>query len=315
MKNCAICPHQNDCLNVGSCLDDLNAPWIAIRNHPQLMTPAQATECMAALERGLTRRRISGGGALGKPIVSGGKFEKHCATFPQWGARAKELAKAKSADSLKGSFRSTFTHCKYGHPFSGDNLYLAPGRKERKCLACLKRRGERERRVSEQQARRVVEALNEGKTISNITKSGTQFYILNHRALFLFRQKHPKFDQFVVSRSTANAKIHHAEATARRFRMLRAPNIAAHGEDIFAVIRSAVPANLLAQIRDDVIGAMALEIVEGKLRVADIRCRVHEYVTAQYRAFSKFGPLSLDARLYDDGATTLGDTISRGLWD
>jgi hypothetical protein len=25
------------------------------------------------------------------------------------------------------------------------------------------------------------------------------------------------------------------------------------------------------------------------------------YVTAQYRQFSKFGPLSLDARLYDDG--------------
>jgi hypothetical protein len=169
--------------------------------------------------------------------------------------------------------------------------------------------------MSEQQARLVVEALNEGKTIANITKSSSSSYILNHRALLLFRQKHPKFDRFVVRRSTANAKIHHGEATARRFQTLRAPAIAEHGADIFMLIRSAVPVYLPAQIRDDVIGAMALEIVEGKLRAADIRRRVREYVTAQYRAFSKFGPLSLDARLYDDGVTTLGDTITRGLWD
>jgi predicted lipase len=55
------------------------------------------------------------------------------------------------------------------------------------------------RTMSEQQARRVVEALNEGKTIANITKSGTPSYILNHTALCLFRQKHPKFDRLVVT--------------------------------------------------------------------------------------------------------------------
>jgi hypothetical protein len=60
---------------------------------------------------------------------------------------------------------------------------------------------------------------------------------------------------------------------------------------------------------------MALQLVEGKLRPTDIRRRVREYVTAQYRQFSKFGPLSLDARLYDNSATTLGDTITRGFWD
>jgi hypothetical protein len=81
------------------------------------------------------------------------------------------------------------------------------------------------------------------------------------------------------------------------------------------LIRSAVPANLPPQIRDDVIGAMALEIVEGKLRPKDIGRRVREFFTAQFRQFSKFGPVSLDARLYDEGSTTLGDTITRGLWD
>jgi hypothetical protein len=76
---------------------------------------------------------------------------------------------------------------------------------------------------------------------------------------------------------------------------------------------------LPAQIRDDVIGAMALEIVEGKLRPTDIRRRVREYVAAQYRQFSKFGPISLDARLSEDSNATLLDRLSTeastGYWD
>jgi hypothetical protein len=173
--------------------------------------------------------------------------------------------------------------------------------------------------MSGQQARRVIEALHEGKTISNITKSSSSTYILNHRALLLFRQKHPKFERLVVRLSTANAKIHHAEASARRAQILRAPSIAEHGADIFALIRSAVPDYLPAQIRDDVIGVMALEIVEGKLRPADIRRRTREYVAAQFRQFSKFGRASLDARLFEDGNATLLDRLSTdvdtGYWD
>ena len=134
---------------------------------------------------------------------------------------------------------------------------------------------------------------------------GKPSYVINHRALQLFRQKHPKFDRLVVRLSSVNAKIHHAEASARRAQILRAPSIAEHSLEIFSAIRSAVPATLPAQVRDDVIGKMALEIVEGKLRPADIRRRVREYVTAQYRQFSKFGPVSLDARLFEDGSATL----------
>jgi hypothetical protein len=49
------------------------------------------------------------------------------------------------------------------------------------------------------------------------------------------------------------------------------------------------------------------------------RRRVREYVTAQYRQFSKFGPVSLDARLFEDGNSTLLDRLSTeartGYWD
>jgi len=122
-----------------------------------------------------------------------------------------------------------------------------------------------------------------------------------------------------VLRSKANAIVHHAEAHARRAQAFRAPSIAEHGVDIFLLIRSAVPATLPAQIRDDVIGAMALAVVEGKLRPTDISRRVREYVTAQFRQFSKYGPASLDARLSGDGNATLLDRLSSdvgtGYWD
>jgi hypothetical protein len=92
-----------------------------------------------------------------------------------------------------------------------------------------------------------------------------------------------------------------------------------HGVDIFMLIRSAVPPTLPAQIRDDVIGAMALEIVEGKLRPTDIRRRVREYIALQFRQFSKYSRVSLDARLYDEGNATLLDRLSTdvgtGYWD
>jgi hypothetical protein len=97
---------------------------------------------------------------------------------------------------------------------------------------------------------------------------------------------------------------------ARRTQIHRASTIASHGADIFTLIRAAVPVTLPAQIRDDVIGAMALEIVEGKLPPADILRRVREYITAEFRRFSKFGAISLDAHLYADGNATLLDRLS-----
>jgi hypothetical protein len=64
---------------------------------------------------------------------------------------------------------------------------------------------------------------------------------------------------------------------------------------------------------------MALEVVEGKLRLTDVRRRVREYITAQLRQFDRYRTSSLDARLYDDGNATLLDRLSTeagtGYWD
>ena len=276
---------------------------------PKGLSDEKAARMMAALREGRTLRLFG---------VTTPRLEAYFAAHSDYAREARPLieANAKAARLRKGERLRNRTHCRHGHPLSGENLFVAP-EGWRRCRICTDKSHAENRRMSEQQARRVVEALNEGKTISNITKSNSPFYILNHRALLLFRQKHPKFERLVVRPSTKNAKVHHAEAGARRAQILRAPAIAEHGADIFMLIRSAVPATLPAQIRDDVIGVMALEIVEGKLRPADIRRRVREYVSAQFRQFSKYGPVSLDARLFEDGNATLLDRLSTdaGYWD
>jgi hypothetical protein len=271
------------------------------------LSDEKATRIMIGLRNGRTLRKF---------WITPARLEAYFAANPDFAREARPLIEvnAKAACHRKGAHLRSRTHCRYGHPFAGENLFVIP-QGWRRCRICTEKVDAEDRKMSEQQARRVVEALYEGKTISNITKSGTPSYILNHRALLLFRQKHPKFERLVVRLSTANAKVHHAEASARRAQILRAPSIAERGADIFALIRSAVPMTLPAQIREDVIGAMALEVVEGKLRTGDIRRRVREFITAQYRQFSRFGPRSLDARVFEDGSMTLGDTISRGFWD
>lgn len=105
MEACNQCPHANDCMKVGSCLDDLNAPLIASGQFPRRMTPAQANKFMAALREGKTLRRITNGGKFGRAIVSLKKLKKHCALYPEWGAEAMRLAlaNAKAADALKSA--------------------------------------------------------------------------------------------------------------------------------------------------------------------------------------------------------------------
>jgi hypothetical protein len=143
MDACSQCPHSNDRLKVGSCLDDINAQYLATRPNqfPRLMTPAQASRCTALLREGWTLRRLYNGGHQGKPIVSPGKLHDHCAAYPEWGAEVLRLAKvnAKAADILKSvnspKRKQTKEICLKGlHPMKGDNLMIHKGRQV--CLAC-----------------------------------------------------------------------------------------------------------------------------------------------------------------------------------
>src|SRR5713226_5512657 len=170
---------------------------------PPGLSDEKAARIMAGLREGRTLRPFA---------VKASRFDAYCETHPDYAREAKALLpeNLKASNARKGAARRALTHCKYGHPLSGNNLYLAPGRKERKCWTCINRRDRSPRPPNQEQIRQVTAALNAGKTISQICwgKVGEQKVggqILPFRNLKRYRELNPDFNKFVVS-ATANSK-------------------------------------------------------------------------------------------------------------
>lgn len=277
------------------------------------MTDATAARVMTGLRAGKTVRVLG---------VKRAQLEAYCNEHAEYAAEAKPLieANAKAAHATRGMHQRLKTHCPAGHPLSGANLFRSTDG-FRRCRACLSNSTANNRTVNEDQARRVVEALNAGAIISQFTKANQPGYILNNRALTLFRRKHPKFDRFVLKRSAVNVEMRRAEGSpARDARIIqKADALNERGADIFALIRAAVPYALPAQIRQDTISAMALALVQRRLKPSDIRRRTQEFVSAQFERAGWNRTRSLDAHLFSDGNATLLDRLSSeadtGYWD
>src|SRR6266404_632367 len=122
-----------------SLADKHRAAELRWRGKPAGIPPEMAIEFMAKLNAGSTVPKLTVGGKFGPSIVSYERFKKHCELNPIWAAEARRVSNA-NGRSLKGARVRSLTHCKHGHHLSGDNLYIAPGRNERKCLTCVKRR-------------------------------------------------------------------------------------------------------------------------------------------------------------------------------
>ncbi len=94
----------------------------------------------------------------------------------------------------------------------------------------------------------------------------------------------------------------------------RTKDKAALGERILANARAAIPSHISANLRAELAGMMAQRVYEGRYPIKLKPEHAKEVMTDHFREFSKFGPVSLDAPRFDDGASTLHDTISEGLW-
>jgi hypothetical protein len=211
MDACSQCPHPNECLKVGACLDELNAPFVETRQPPRHMTPEQTNAAMAALSEGRTLRRFTGGGKLGPAIASLKKFNKHCALYPEWGAEAQRIAKinAKAADILKSvnsaKRRQTQEVCLKGlHPMKGDNLMIHKGR--RACLACWQHHAAHPPIHSILPVLDLIkDGLRRGISLGQIChgrptgggKVNRRLVRVRPNVFYRYRQLNPEFDQFV----------------------------------------------------------------------------------------------------------------------
>jgi hypothetical protein len=73
--------------------------------------------------------------------------------------------------------------------------------------------------------------------------------------------------------------------------------------------------------RDDIVARIFEDLLGGSLGREDVPGRVKVYIAelnklypTQYRKFGDSLLVSLDEVLFEDGSTTRGDTVSRGLW-
>jgi hypothetical protein len=236
-------------------------------------------------------------------------------------ARPLIAANAEAALLRKGSQLRDLTHCKYGHPFSGTNLYVRPSG-SRTCLTCGKRRASAPRPPTADRLKQVTAALNAGKPLRLICQGLIGAHrgaprIVSFNKLNSYRRQNPDFDRFVLSATVKNNSK--GQLQCRRPQQARIDAIRAENNDyykILAMLPSGFPG------RDDVVSDIFETLLNGSLRREDVRARVQSYIAAHNRMFptrfAKFGdsPLvSVDEVLFEDGATTRADTVSSGLWD
>jgi len=78
----------------------------------------------------------------------------------------------------------------------------------------------------------------------------------------------------------------------------------------YSQIAAAMPRWLSEAARDDAISDMYLAHLEGAVSMSDVAAEARRFASRTVAAFeSKFGPRSLDEKLFDDGDTTLKDTL------
>jgi hypothetical protein len=280
---------------------------------PKGLSDEKAARMMVALREGRTLRKFG---------VKPPRLEAYFAAYPEYAREARPLieANARAACLRKGANYRDKTHCKHGHPLSGDNLYIAPKRKERKCRTCVQRRQSAPRPADHAQIERATAALIAGLTIKRICWGtvGVQKVsepILPFSKLKLHRRLNPDYDRFVVLRLAD----HNSKAQLRRWRTVRNDAVRDQNDDFYE-IRATLPANF--PDRDDVVSNIFEAILNGSLQRDQVRARIRDFIAIHNRTFStaypKFGGKllhSLDAPIFDDGTTTRGDTVSRGLWD
>lgn len=77
------------------------------------------------------------------------------------------------------------------------------------------------------------------------------------------------------------------------------------------VVQETVPRNLFKPMRDEVVNMMIADALQGLLKFSDIKGAYSTYKTKYYALYPNMGAhKSMDEKVFEDGTTTLGDTIS-----
>jgi hypothetical protein len=272
------------------------------------LTDEKAARMMTALRRGQTLRTF---GIRAPRLVA--YFKAH----PEYAREAQPLIEANNKAALlrKGARLRDLTHCKYGHSLADAYVSHQAGYIKRDCRTCWAIRQKRAGPIKPDIAKKVEALLRRGASVTSFTSHRANSYLLQHKTFTRFRLENDRINQlFLNNQKDANSR-------GQRLRRLRIENEAKRGQandyrNILAMVPRGFPG------RDDVVSAIFEDLLTGALKRADVSGRIQTYVSAhnqmfptKYRKFGDAALLSLDEVMFDDGAMTLGDTVSRGLWD
>lgn len=218
----------------------------------------------------------------------------------------------------EGSIAAERSVCLRGHPLTEENILVWGGsRRCRTCSLMLRHSPQ----LKEEVVRTVLFRLHEGATYENIGGRENGHYVGNRSVtttrLKAFRQKHPKLGKVMDSLAEKNRVAARSERAAKR---LVGSNNTKLDEKALPIINEATQ-NLPQEIRENIRSLMAIAVRERRLKLKDIPARVREF-RSLYRKQNKHSLFdeysandSLDRQKFDDGPTTLGDTITHGLWN
>jgi hypothetical protein len=181
----------------------------------------------------------------------------------------------------------------------------------------MDRKRTREQTASQRQASEVLEGLDHGLTLNQMTASpmsrswrpdGHVKKVVQPSRIWNFMRLHPALGKRMKAHSKKNALVN-LRASCQSKRIIAAPAIMLnHGLDAFDAVTRAC-AHLWEGERGDVRSLMLADVAENKLKLSDCAARVHEYRTRHNRRPRSWGDYSLDAMI-GDGTTTWLDTKS-----
>lgn len=169
----------------------------------------------------------------------------------------------------------------------------------------------------------IKEKIVRGASISEITQGWPTGGGERNSSLILappnkfasLRRTNPEFDQFIRERIKGN------NSRGQRIRHTRVRTAAVRDDNNdYYKIRDLIPES--NPNRDDIVARIFEDLLGGTLKREDVPARVGVYIAelnklypTKYAKFGNSRLVSLDEVMFEDGSTTMGDTVSRGLWD
>jgi hypothetical protein len=206
--------------------------------------------------------------------------------------------------------------CVCGHAMTPENTRVN-SQGWRYCLACARIRDRKPRPVTPLKLQLIFDRLHDGETLNVIYGRKNAKYVgggvTDRASLLHYMRQHPRTAKRIQALADKNRLVvRHIVHEGNRRRA--APALARNnGADAYEAIARAT-AHLWGGERGDVMSLMFLAAAEGRLLPRDAAARLPEFLREHRRQFGKWGPLSLDAPIFGDSTTTLGDTVTTGLW-